>query len=78
MTSIVKTAWAYSPTLAVHLVARFNSQKLAADVRWQILNFPEKVLHEPGALEMLLGPALPNDVSFQLKVRSHSIPSVYD
>lgn len=63
----LKTAWGENPALAVHLVQRFQSQRLANDVRWLLLNFPQKALNEPDALEILLGAALPNDVSFQLK-----------
>jgi phosphatidylinositol 4-kinase len=33
-----------------------------------LLNFPEKALSEPDSLDILFGPALPPDVSFQLKV----------
>jgi phosphatidylinositol 4-kinase len=64
----LKTAWAENPAIAVHLVKRFQSQRLATEVRWQVLNFPHKVLDEPDALEILLGSQLPGDVSFQLKV----------
>ncbi|KAF2499808.1 phosphatidylinositol 4-kinase-like protein STT4 [Lophium mytilinum] len=63
----LKTAWAENPSLAVHLVQRFQSRKLFEDVRWLLLNFPQKVLNEPESLEILLGLALPSDVSFQLK-----------
>lgn len=68
----LKTAWAESPALAVHLAQRFNSTTLTSELRWLLLNFPEKVLEQPDALEILLGPSLPNDISFQLKVRVHS------
>jgi phosphatidylinositol 4-kinase len=57
-----------SPALAVHFAQRFNSTSVTSELRWLLLNFPEKVLDEPDALEMLLGSSLPNDVSFQLKV----------
>jgi len=57
-----------NPSLAVHLAQRFNSSNVTSELRWLLLNFPEKVLDEPDALEMLLGSSLPNDVSFQLKV----------
>lgn len=57
-----------SPSLAIHLAQRFNSTNVISELRWLLLNFPEKVLDEPDALEMLLGSSLPSDVSFQLKV----------
>jgi phosphatidylinositol 4-kinase len=67
VTAHLKTAWAENPAIAVHLLKRFQSPRLNAEVRWQVLNFPHKVLDEPDALEILLGPQLPGDVSFQLK-----------
>jgi phosphatidylinositol 4-kinase len=69
----LKTAWAENPSIAVHLVKRFQSQPLKTEVRWQVLNFPHKVLDEPDALEILLGNQLPGDVSFQLKVRAKNV-----
>ena len=68
MTAHLKTAWAENPAIAVHMLKRFQSQRLSNEVRWQVLNFPQKVLDEPDALEILLGNSLPADVSFQLKV----------
>jgi phosphatidylinositol 4-kinase len=68
VTAQLKTAWAENPAIAVHLVKRFQSQRLVTEVRWQVLNFPHKVINEPDALEILLGSQLPGDVSFQLKV----------
>jgi phosphatidylinositol 4-kinase len=69
VTAHLKTAWAENPAIAIYLVKRFQSQRLRTEVRWQVLNFPHKVLDEPDALEILLGNQLPSDVSFQLKVR---------
>ncbi len=65
---MLKTAWAESPALAIQLLARFQSAKLAYDVRWLLINFPDKALGQPDALQILLGETLPNDISFQLKV----------
>lgn len=42
---------------------------MKGDVRWLLINFPEKALDEASSLEIILGAALPSDVSFQLKVR---------
>ena len=69
MTTHLKTAWDENPSIAVHLLKRFQSQRLTTEVRWQVLNFPHKVLDEPDALEILLGSQMPADVTFQLKVR---------
>lgn len=65
---MLRLAWNENPSLAFQLATRFPSPKLRNDIRWLFLNFPEKALDEPDALEVLLGPALPQDVSFQLKV----------
>ncbi|KAF2265626.1 phosphatidylinositol 4-kinase-like protein STT4 [Lojkania enalia] len=67
ITAHLKTAWAENPALAVHLTQRFQSFRLNSEVRWQVLNFPHRVLEEPDAIELLLGNQLPDDVSFQLK-----------
>ena len=65
----LKTAWAESPALAVQIANRFQLLGIKNEVRWLILNFPEKVLAEPDALEILLGSALSSDISYQLKVK---------
>lgn len=67
--SLLRVAWMESRGLAIQLAARFPSSKLHGEVRRLLLNFPEKALDEPAALEILFGSALPNDVSSQLKVR---------
>ncbi|KAK8218530.1 hypothetical protein IWZ01DRAFT_155955 [Phyllosticta capitalensis] len=74
LSGLLKTAWTEHPHLAVQLAARYNSQKLANEVRWLVLNFPEKVLDEPAALEIMLGRALPDDISFQLKYLMYWAP----
>jgi phosphatidylinositol 4-kinase A len=65
--NLVKVAWTEDPRLAVHLATRFPSEQVRRDVRFLLLNFPDKVLSEADAVELLLGEALPQDVSFQLK-----------
>lgn len=67
LSSLLKTAWAESASLAIQLVFRFPSQRLRNEVRWLLLNQPDKAIHEPDALQILLGNGLPNDVSSQLK-----------
>lgn len=51
---------------------RFHSQTLADEVRGLLLKYPDRATDEPDALELLLGPSLPNDASSQLKVSSAS------
>ncbi|PYH97001.1 phosphatidylinositol 4-kinase [Aspergillus ellipticus CBS 707.79] len=65
--SLLRLAWAEAPELAINLSARLPSPKLKNDIRWLLLNFPEKVIDESSALEILLGSALPADVHCQLK-----------
>jgi phosphatidylinositol 4-kinase len=65
--SFLRLAWAESPGLAIQMAARFPSPKMQSDVRWLILNFPEKVIEEPSALEIMFDNSLPADVTFQLK-----------
>ncbi|CAI4217103.1 unnamed protein product [Parascedosporium putredinis] len=45
-----------------------NSSKNALEIRWLLLNVPGKAIDEPGAVSLLLGGMLPDDVNFlQLK-----------
>lgn len=62
-----RVAWAEDAGLAIQLVTRFASESLHRDVRFLLLNFPDKAIREAPALQLLLGEKLPNDVSFQLK-----------
>ncbi|KAF4210866.1 hypothetical protein CNMCM8980_003164 [Aspergillus fumigatiaffinis] len=72
---LLRLAWAESPGLAIQLSSRYSSPKMKNDIRWLLLNFPEKALDEPSSLEVVLGAELPSDVSFQLKVRLSSLRS---
>ncbi|KAK0733343.1 hypothetical protein B0T26DRAFT_633210 [Lasiosphaeria miniovina] len=64
---LVRTAWAESPSLAVHLIGRFQYPRIHKEVRWLLLNFPAKAAAEPEALSVLIDGVLPEDVGFQLK-----------
>ncbi|KAK4040507.1 hypothetical protein C8A01DRAFT_15630 [Parachaetomium inaequale] len=64
---LIRTAWAESPSLAVHLASRFPYPRVQREVRWLLLNFPAKAAGEPEAIPILIDGALPDDVSFQLK-----------
>ena len=52
----------------MHLASRFPYPRVHKEVRWLLLNFPAKAASEPEALPVLIDGALPDDVSFQLKV----------
>lgn len=67
LSSVLKTAWIENPSLAIQLTNRFASSTLASDVRSLLLRHPQIAMEEPDALQILLGPSLPTDVSFQLK-----------
>ena len=67
LANLVRVAWTEDTRLAVHLATRFPLEQVRRDVRFLILNFPDKVLSEADAIEVLLGETLPQDVSFQLK-----------
>ncbi|KAI2814833.1 hypothetical protein CBS115989_8198 [Aspergillus niger] len=66
-TNLLRLAWSEAPGLAIHLSTRFPSLKLKNDIRWLVLNFPDKAIDEPSALEVIFGSALPADVHSQLK-----------
>ena len=67
--STIRTAWAEDPALAIELVTRFPSAKVRQDVRWLLVNFPEKAIGVADGISLLLGSAIPNDISYQLKVQ---------
>ncbi|KAK2628177.1 hypothetical protein QTJ16_002823 [Diplocarpon rosae] len=64
---LVKTAWIESPSLAIQLVSRFPSPKVHKDIRFRLLNQPDRAVSEPEGVHLLLGGTLPSDVNFQLK-----------
>lgn len=65
--SFVPLAWSIHPSLAIQLSVRFPSPKVKSDVRAILLEHPEQALEDPDSLDVLLGPALPADVSGRLK-----------
>jgi phosphatidylinositol 4-kinase A len=65
--SLLRTAWSTDPGIAVQLATRCPSAQLREAIRFLLLNFPEKAIGEADSLEILLGPSLPSDVSYQLK-----------
>ncbi|RAH86526.1 phosphatidylinositol 4-kinase [Aspergillus japonicus CBS 114.51] len=67
VTTLLRLAWTEHPGLAVQLSTRFPSAKLRNDVRWLMLNFPEKAIDESEGLELIFGTNLPADVTSQLK-----------
>ncbi|RAL15683.1 1-phosphatidylinositol 4-kinase STT4 [Aspergillus homomorphus CBS 101889] len=66
-TVLLRHAWAENPGLAIQLSTRFPSVKLKSDVRWLMLNFPDKAIDESDGLDLIFGTTLPADVSCQLK-----------
>jgi len=67
---LLPVAWEENPAIAIYFVSRFSSQRVIDSVRWFLLNQTELAIHEPDAIQVLLGSALPHDVSSQLKVGS--------
>ncbi|KIW72093.1 hypothetical protein PV04_00313 [Phialophora macrospora] len=65
--SFARAAWAEDPALAIQLVTRFTNEQTRRDVRFQLLNQPEKALHDAHAVDLLLGDGLSSDLTFQLK-----------
>ena len=66
-TNLARTAWAEDASLAIHLVTRWPNDDMRKNVRFMLMNFPQKALSEPNGIDLLLGDSLPSDVSFQLK-----------
>ncbi|CAG8894836.1 unnamed protein product [Penicillium nalgiovense] len=72
--SLLRLAWVENAGLAIQMAARFPSPKMQADVRSLILSFPEKVIEEPSALEIMFDNCLPTDVGSQLKYMLYWAP----
>jgi phosphatidylinositol 4-kinase len=69
--TLVRTAWAQNPSLAIALATRFPFPKVYHQIRWLLLNHSAMAVDEPEALPILFGGQLPEDVNFlQLKVCS--------
>ncbi|KAI1438011.1 phosphatidylinositol 3 [Xylaria sp. CBS 124048] len=64
---LIRVAWLESPSLAIELATRFNMPTVHQEVRWLLLNFPARALHDAEALPILFGGELPQDVRPQLK-----------
>ena len=71
---LVSAAWSTDPGIAVQLATRFHSEPLHQAIRWQIVNFPEEAVEEADALDILLGPSMPVDVTSHLKFLAHWAP----
>ncbi|KAJ9606470.1 phosphatidylinositol-4- kinase [Cladophialophora chaetospira] len=67
ISGFIRAAWAEDPALAIQLVTRFTNEQTHREVRFLLLNQPEKALHESNAIDLLLGDGLSSDLSFQLK-----------
>lgn len=68
ISALLQTAWDEDPRIAVQLAKRFStSSKLSQDVRRFLVREPQKAIHDPDALYILLGSELPSDVKSQLK-----------
>ena len=68
--ALCRTAWTESPSLALQLISRFPHPRLQKEIRWILLNFPEKAIFDPEAVQILLQGTIPPDVTHQLKVCS--------
>lgn len=65
---LIRTAWWTDPAIAIELATRFHSPRIQKDVRFLLLNMPDKAVSEPEALPLIFGGHLPADVNTQLKV----------
>lgn len=68
LSQVLPEAWYENPRLALYLASRFPSTRLYNEVRAFVLKHPDKVVEQPDALHILIGAAMPLDVSTQLKV----------
>ncbi|CAZ86484.1 unnamed protein product [Tuber melanosporum] len=64
---VLPTAWHEDPAIAVQLIKRFQSPRLEQDIKRFIMAYPEAVVDQPDALQIMLGDKLSSQLSFQLK-----------
>ena len=69
LVSLIRTAWWQDPAIAIELATRFHSPRVHKDIRFLLLNMPERAIGEEEALPILFGGQLPIDVGPVLKVR---------
>ena len=67
LSSVLETAWIESPSLVIQLVTRLGSSKLTNNARSLLLKYPERAIEEPDAIQLMIGPSIPADVSLQSK-----------
>lgn len=67
LTGFARVAWTEDAALALQLLHRSASDQLRQEIRFLLTNFPEKAIHSATGIDLLLGEALPSDVTFQLK-----------
>ncbi|KAI1810540.1 phosphatidylinositol 3 [Poronia punctata] len=72
---LIRVAWSESPSLAIELANRFTMASVHQEVRWLLLNFPDRAIHDAQALPILFGGELPPDVWFQLKYLLYWAPT---
>ena len=64
---LVDTAWDENASIAINLCERFKAESLKTSTRRRILQDPESAVHDPRAVQLMLGSSLPNDVGPQLQ-----------
>ncbi|KAG0641100.1 kinase-like domain-containing protein [Tuber brumale] len=65
--AVLPTAWHEDPAIAVQLIKRFQSPRLEQDIKRFIMAYPEAVVGQPDALQVMLGDKISSKLSFQLK-----------
>lgn len=63
---LLETAWNEDPSLAINISIRFQLETVKQAVRQWILKEPERAVHDPRGVQLMLGSSLPNDVGPQL------------
>ena len=67
---LLHEAWETDPRLALYYASRFPSANLHNEMRALVLKYPDELVEVPDALQVLIGAAMPSDISTQLRVRS--------
>ncbi|KAH8148148.1 uncharacterized protein LAJ45_07912 [Morchella importuna] len=64
---LLPAAWHENPAIAVQLSKRFQSPRLEQDIRRLVTTYPEKVVDQPDAVQIMMGDKIASGLGFQLK-----------
>ncbi|KAI9718337.1 MAG: phosphatidylinositol-4- kinase [Chrysothrix sp. TS-e1954] len=74
LAKLIRFAWKERPSLAINVTKRFLSQEASQALRTSLMSDPVAAMEDPHAVLLMLGNALPDDISSQLKYLTYWAP----